>query len=122
MRSLEPAHLPSPQKSRDTSPPIELYIGGQIAKLVTVLIAAMAEREKGKVTAKTKNLGSDLMVKLIKIRFTWPGFDGIAHKFGLEVLREHCAVNLIAVDDSYLSGWIGEALKAMTAVAKIALN
>jgi hypothetical protein len=119
---VEAAYLPSSRETRDTSPPIELYIGGQIAKLVTVLIAAMAEREKGKVTAKTKDLGSDLVVELIKIRFTWPGFDGIAHKFGLEVLREHCAVNLIEVDDSYLSGWIGEALKAMTAVAKIALN
>jgi hypothetical protein len=30
-----------------------VYIGGQIAKLVTVLIAAMTEREKGKVTAMT---------------------------------------------------------------------
>ena len=119
---VEAAYLPSSRETRDTSPPIELYIGGQIAKLVTVLIAAMAEREKGKVTAKTKDLGSDLVVELIKIRFTWPGFDGIAHKFGLELLREHCAVNLIEVDDSYLSGWIGEALKAMTAVAKIALN
>jgi hypothetical protein len=88
----EAAHLPSPRETRDTPPPIEVYIGGQIAKLVT---AAMAEREKGKVTAKTKDLGSDLMVELIKIRFTWPGFDGIAHKFGLEVLREHCAVNLL---------------------------
>jgi hypothetical protein len=119
---VEAAHLPSPQKSRDTSPPIELYIGGQIAKLVTVLIAAIAEREKGKVTAKTKDLGSDLMVELIKLRFCWPGFDGIAHKFGLEVLREHCAVNLLDVSDGYLTGWINEALKAMTAVARIALN
>jgi hypothetical protein len=116
------ACLPSPRETRDTSPPIELYIGGQIAKLVTVLIAAVAEREKGKLTPATKDLGSDLMVELIKIRFTWPGFDGIARKFGLEVLREHCAVNLLEVDDNYLTGWIDEALKAMTAVAKIALD
>ena len=119
---LDEACLPSPQKSRGTAPPIELYIGGQVAKLVTVLIAAMAEREKGKVTPATKELGSDLLAELIKIRFTWPGFDGIARKFGLEVLREHCAVNLIEVDDTYLTGWIDEALKAMTAVARIALN
>ena len=49
----EAAHLPSPRETRDTPPPIEVYIGGQIAKLVTVLIAAMTEREKGKVTAMT---------------------------------------------------------------------
>jgi hypothetical protein len=76
-----------------------------------------------KVTPATKDLGSDLMVELIKIRFTWPGFDGIARKFGLEVLREtHCAVNGTEVSDDYLSKWIDEALGMLTAVAKSRLN
>jgi hypothetical protein len=116
------AYLPSPRQTRGTSPPIELYIGGQIAKLVAVLIAAMAERENGKLTPATKDLGCDLMVELIKIRFTWPGFDGIARKFGLEVLREHCAVNLLDINDDYLSRWIDDALNTLTAVAKTALD
>jgi hypothetical protein len=63
---VEPA-LPSPRKIRDTSPPIEMYIGGQIAKFVAVLIAGAAECQTGKLTPVTKDLGSDLMAELIKI-------------------------------------------------------
>jgi hypothetical protein len=119
---LEPAALPASQADRETSPPFEQYIGAKIAKLVGMLGLAMVEHEKSGLTPATKERGATMITELIPIRLTWPDFDAVAHKFGLEVLREHCAVKYLELEDNYLAEWIEVALKLMTSISRKALN
>jgi hypothetical protein len=119
---LEAALLPSSQDARETSPPFERYIGAKIARLVGVLELAMVEHQNGRLTPATKERGATMITELTPIRLTWPDFDAVARKFGLEVLREHCAVKCLELDDNYLAKWIEVALELMTSISRKALN
>jgi hypothetical protein len=72
--------------------------------------AATAKKEGSSRYASSIRARSTRLAGSVRERAIAP--NAIAHKFGLEVLREHCAVNLIEVDDTYLTGWIDEALTA----------
>jgi hypothetical protein len=119
---LEAALLLSSQDARETSPTFEQYIGAKIAKLVGMLELTMVEHQNGGLTPATKERGATMLTELIPIRLTWSDFDAVARKYGLEVLREHCAVKCLDLNDTYLTEWIEVALKLMTSISRKALN
>jgi hypothetical protein len=98
------------------------WIGARMATLVGVLGVGTMEYQNGGLTPATKDRAATLLTELIPIRLCWTDFDQIARKHGLAVMREHCAVNLLELDDAYLNKWIDVALGLMTAIAKKALN
>jgi hypothetical protein len=120
---VEPAFLPSPdQRRREPELTVEQGIGSLIATLVGVLERGMRECQNGGLTSATKHRAADLITLLVPLRRHWDDFDQLARKHGLAVLREHCKVNLLDLDDDYLAKWIDVALEVMTVTSKRAAN
>jgi hypothetical protein len=120
--AVEPAHLPSPQKKPTYELTFEEGVGSLIATLVGVLERGMRECQNGRLTPATKYRAADLIALLVPLRRHESDFDRMARKYGLAVLREHCKVNLIELDDAYLAELIDVALGLMSVISKQAAN
>jgi hypothetical protein len=120
---VEPAFLPSPQKNaREPELTVEQGVGSLVATLVGVLERGMRECQNGGLTPETKSWAADLIALLVPLRRHWGDFDQLARKYGLAALREHCAVNMLDVHDSYLAELIDVALGLMTTISRRAGN
>jgi hypothetical protein len=120
---VDPAFLPAPdQRRRELELTVEQGIGSLIATLVGVLERGMRECRNGGLTSATKHRAADLIALLVPLRRHGSDFDQLARKYGLAVLREHCKVNLIELDDAYLAELIDITLGLMTVISKQAAN
>jgi hypothetical protein len=122
MQPFETALLPSIQDVREELPTVEQGIGSLIATLVGVLERGMRECQNGGLTPATRDRASGLIADLVPLRRHWGDFDQLARKYGLAVLRKHCALNLLALDDDYLAELIDVTLEVMTVIIRRASN
>ena len=72
---------------------LERDIGAVVAALVSAMCRGLLERQDGQMRPETRNYGSELICKLIKIKLCVPDFGVIARKYGAEVLRAHVAAS-----------------------------
>jgi hypothetical protein len=110
-------------------PPIEPLIGEVTAAAAIATFAAWGEWQSGKLSARTRSAGGDLVAQLYMLRQAVmatgelrDGFDAVARERGRQALRRRCDGKLSERQIGELVDHVLELVEKVTAFARAQLN
>jgi hypothetical protein len=123
MHPISAAVASAPSSSAaEIEPTLEACVGGLVAAAAVAIAEGLGELERGRLSARTRAKGGDLIAKIFKLRLCMLGswdFDRIAVEYGVHALRVTCDDD---ISDATIAELVGSVMDILRSLTRAALN